>query len=223
MAKVDPAYNGFTGYPSEPPTARVTFEGESTLSGKYYAISNGFIPAPDQRVWMIPIGTTYLIAGAVNAQTSQGFWQDLAGADYGVELGGGSYFDATDGLVLTGDMSTAGDVDAGNMLRHGPRNNRVPEIQFGSVAANGPGAGSSITSANINFSPSYPVGAFVYVLCSIVGAPAGTGQAMVRPTSITNVKFNALILKSDAARANFLAGENFTVHWMAMSRPADVT
>lgn len=108
LARIDPAYNRLTGYPGPPPTARVTFEGESTLSGKYYAIANGYIPSPGERCWMVPVGTTYLITGAVNPQTSQGFWQDADGTDSGVEFGDGAFYDTTDGLYINNDATITG-------------------------------------------------------------------------------------------------------------------
>lgn len=116
LAKVDPAYDGFADpYPQPVPAARVTFEGESTLSVKAYPVANGFIPSPNQRVYMVPIGTSYLIAGAVNPQTPQGFWQDADGSDYGVELGGGSYWDSSSGLVLETDAEIQGDLWVGGI------------------------------------------------------------------------------------------------------------
>lgn len=108
MARIDPAYNRLTGYPAAPPLARVTFEGESTLSGKYYAIANGYIPSPGERCWMVPVGTTYLITGAVNPQTSQGFWQEADGTDSGVEFGDGSFYDTAEGLYVNNDVTLTG-------------------------------------------------------------------------------------------------------------------
>lgn len=110
MAEVDPDYYPFDSHPSPPPPARVTFDGEDTLSGKAYALAQGFIPHAGQRVWLVPIGNTYLITGAVNAQTPQGFWQSPDGADSGVELGGGSFFDTTAGLYLETDATILGDL-----------------------------------------------------------------------------------------------------------------
>lgn len=109
FAVVDPTYNAFSTYPSAPPPARVTFEGETTLS-KAYAVANGFIPWPGTRVYLVPVGRGYLIAGQVNALTPQGFWSNVTGTEAGVEFGGGSFFDTTEGLVIAGDVSVAGDL-----------------------------------------------------------------------------------------------------------------
>lgn len=57
LAVVDPAY--VSG------AAKVTFEGESTLSVKaYYATAAVFL-RPSARVVLVPVGTTYLIAGVI--------------------------------------------------------------------------------------------------------------------------------------------------------------
>lgn len=57
-ATIDPGYTG-----SGP--ARVTFDGETTLSQKTYEFV-GTPPNPATRVVMMPIGPTYFIAGMVN-------------------------------------------------------------------------------------------------------------------------------------------------------------
>lgn len=110
LAVVDPAYFPFSSYPAPPPPARVTFEGETTLSAKAYALAGAFIPRAGQRVYLVPQGNGYLIAGSIDTQTPQGFWQEPDGVDAGVELGGGSYFDTTEGLVLETDLTVNGDI-----------------------------------------------------------------------------------------------------------------
>lgn len=110
LAVVDPAYAAFSTYPAAPPPARVTFEGESTLSTKAYGYVSGFIPWPGLRVFLVPIGNTYVIGGAIQAQSPQGFWQNAAGTESGVEFGGGSYYDTDEGLVIAGDASISGDL-----------------------------------------------------------------------------------------------------------------
>lgn len=61
MATIDPAYSG-SGDP------KVTFFGESTLSGKNYPyLASSYTPVADDRVVMIPVGTTYLIVGSIDA------------------------------------------------------------------------------------------------------------------------------------------------------------
>lgn len=108
FARVDPAYNPFSTYPAAPPPARVTFEGETTLSSKAYAIADGVIPMAGRRVFLVPAGNSYFIAGTIGGQFSQGFWQDAT--DSGVEFGGGSYYDTDTGLVIAGDASFSGQV-----------------------------------------------------------------------------------------------------------------
>ena len=48
-----------SGYPT------VTFEGESTESTKGYPYLSSYTPAASDRVVMVPVGSTYLIIGAV--------------------------------------------------------------------------------------------------------------------------------------------------------------
>jgi hypothetical protein len=110
LAVIDPAYNPWSGYPDAPPPARVTFEGESVLSTKAYGYAGGFIPWAGMRVFLVPIGNTYIIGGAINTQTPQGFWANAAGTESGVEFGGGSFFDTDEGLVIAGDASISGDL-----------------------------------------------------------------------------------------------------------------
>lgn len=111
LATVDLAYDPFLGYPDAPPAARVTFDGETTLSGKAYGYVGGFIPWPGTRVFLVPIGNTYVIGGMIGAQTPQGFWSNAAGTESGVELGGGTFYDTNEGLVVAGDVSVAGDLE----------------------------------------------------------------------------------------------------------------
>lgn len=111
LGTVDPAYDPWDGYPDAPPAARVTFDGETTLSGKAYGYVGGFIPWPGIRVFLVPIGNTYVIGGMINAQVPQGFWSNAAGTESGAEFGGGTYYDTNEGLVVSGDVSVAGDLD----------------------------------------------------------------------------------------------------------------
>lgn len=108
LAIIDPAYSPFVSpYPNGIPAARVTFEGEGTLSGKYYPVAAGFLPMANQRVFMVPIGTTYLIVNGANPSVAQGFYH---GSVIGMEFGDGSYFDSVEGLQLETDAYIAGDL-----------------------------------------------------------------------------------------------------------------
>lgn len=114
IAVIDPAYDSFDPpYPSGIPLPKVTFEGETTVSGKTYPVAHGFIPRAGQRVYMVPIGTTYLIAGGVENSGAQGFY-DGDGVT-GMEFGGGSYFDTVSGLTLETDAEIAGDLYVGGV------------------------------------------------------------------------------------------------------------
>lgn len=111
IAVIDPDYDPFVSpYPDAVPLPRVTFEGETTLSGKTYPVASGYVPQPEARVYMVPIGTTYLIAGAVTGYAAQGFTASPDGSYYGVEFGDGSYFDSVSGLFLLTDAEIQGDL-----------------------------------------------------------------------------------------------------------------
>jgi hypothetical protein len=75
LAVIDPSYT--SGNP------RVTFEGEETLSDKEYPYAN-YTPAAGDRVVMLPLGTSYVIIGAV-----------------GESPGGGGGFDPAVALEMT--------------------------------------------------------------------------------------------------------------------------
>jgi hypothetical protein len=114
LATIDPAYSSFgTPYPNGIAPARVTFEGEDTLSGKYYPVAAGLIPYAGQRVYLLPVGTTYMIAGAVSAGESQGFY---GGTATGVEFGNGNYFDVLEGLSLDTDADIGGALAVGDSV-----------------------------------------------------------------------------------------------------------
>ena len=116
IAKIDPAYDPFAGsYPNATDPARVIFEGETTVSGKAYPVASGYVPQPGARVYLVPIGNSWLIAGAVTQYTTQGFFADPNGTFFGTEFGGGSYIDSEFGLFLLGDAEILGDLDVGGI------------------------------------------------------------------------------------------------------------
>jgi hypothetical protein len=68
IGTVDAAYVSST-FPGTMP--KVTFDGESTLSGKTYTvILPGYRPSAGDRVVLVPIGTTYAIIGSVTPGSS---------------------------------------------------------------------------------------------------------------------------------------------------------
>lgn len=68
LATIDPAYVN-TSYPTTLP--RVTFDGESTLSGKRYLVAGNYLPSPGDRVVMAPVANTYVILGSVSTPASR--------------------------------------------------------------------------------------------------------------------------------------------------------
>jgi hypothetical protein len=63
QAVIDPAYVA-SSFPGTLP--KVTFEGETVLSTKFYPVADPYWPEPGDRVWMVPIGTTYMIVGSTD-------------------------------------------------------------------------------------------------------------------------------------------------------------
>lgn len=99
LAVVDPAYSA--GLP------KVTFEGESTMSAKGYAFIESYVPVAGQRVAMVPVGTTYLIVGAVDSGTGNIASRvgiphsvNLNGANAGATTTSATYVDMT-GVAVT--------------------------------------------------------------------------------------------------------------------------
>ena len=75
LAVVDPTYTAST-YPGTLP--KVTFDGESSLSTKRYPAMSPYLPVASDRVVMLPIGGTYLIAGALDTDASVRVGGDLS-------------------------------------------------------------------------------------------------------------------------------------------------
>lgn len=87
IGTIDPAYVK-SSFPGTMP--KVTFDGESTLSGKTYVVMSGYRPAPSDRVVLAPVGTTYMIVGCLDTDASAYFGGtlDVAGnATVGGTLG----------------------------------------------------------------------------------------------------------------------------------------
>lgn len=129
---------------------RVTFEGESTLSTKFYPVLGSYWPQPSDRVALVPIGTTWLIIGAVS-NVDGGVWTP-GNAHVGGNL------DVTGTTSLTGTTSVTGTLNVGNVVSTGSITlGSSGVINLGSLAiANGrvPGqliASSAATSDSSNF------------------------------------------------------------------------
>jgi hypothetical protein len=96
LATIDPDYDPFVNYPDPPPLPRVRFDGEDSVTSKRYPYVQGYIPAAGQRVYMVPVGTTYQIVGAVENSDMQGFYN--SGYDYiTTEFGGGASLEVSGG------------------------------------------------------------------------------------------------------------------------------
>lgn len=64
LATIDPAFTIGSGNP------KVTFDGETTMSGKTYAYISSYYPIPGDRVVLAPLGTSYVILGSVAGSPS---------------------------------------------------------------------------------------------------------------------------------------------------------
>lgn len=98
LGTIDPTYRGFG-------PARVTFDGEISMSAKYYVNTAGPV-APSSRVWLAPVGKTYVIAGIIPSATAPGFMAQVP-----VPLGTGwaLYSDLNQDAGEYGDSMTAVD------------------------------------------------------------------------------------------------------------------
>jgi hypothetical protein len=214
LAVIDPAYDALGGtYPNAVNPARVTFEGETTLSGKSYPVATGFVPQPTARVWMVPIGNTWLIAGGAASYSAQGFYANASGA--GVELGEGSYFDTDSGLQLLTDADIAGELNVDGKAFFGARGIVVPEIQVGGGTLVGPGAGSSITQT-FTYPVPWPASTLVYIMTQQTGAAGVSAWSSLRTQNKTVTNFQVTALKTDAARANFDGTTSIPFDWVAI-------
>lgn len=88
LAVIDPAYDPFT-YPATLPL--VTFEGEPTLSGKRYVTLQPYRPQPSDRVLMVPVGNTYVIAGTLTdtSRVGRGYVTGVSTAGDSAAIGNG--------------------------------------------------------------------------------------------------------------------------------------
>lgn len=142
--KIAATYNAFVNYPNPPPLPTVVFDGESAASGKQYPYVNGFLPAPNQRVWLVPVGTTYLICGAVSNPGVQGFYADPVGNYYSTEFGDGTYIEVNAGATygfINGDLDVAGSMTVGGA---------PVRVNCNGVTSTGPASDTSTSASYVN-------------------------------------------------------------------------
>jgi hypothetical protein len=194
LATVDATYDPWTTYPDAAPPARVTFDGESVLSTKAYPYAAGMIPWSGMRVYMLPIGNTYLIGGALNPQVPQGFWQSPDGLESGVEFGHGSYMDTDTGMVVNHDLSVAGDLVVTGTATGANSLKFLRGVQ-GSASVSFTSATSH--TQTVTFGTTFP--STPLVTTQINSGAGVTGRFMSRAISITTSQFTLFILSTDAA------------------------
>lgn len=61
LGTVDPAFNGTVGVTG----AKITFSGESTLSGRGYLPLSSYTPVAGHRVLMLRVGNTWVMLGKI--------------------------------------------------------------------------------------------------------------------------------------------------------------
>lgn len=127
LGTIDSAYVA-TSFPGTLP--KVTFDGESTLSGKLYPVMSPYWPQPSDRVVLAPVGNTYLILGPVTSTSSSAYLgNDLSVAD-DITLASGSvatwagdtnlYRSAADTLKTDDSLVVGGSLSIGsNVLADG--------------------------------------------------------------------------------------------------------
>lgn len=118
IAVIDPAYT--TGNP------KVTFEGESTMSGKEYAFLSSYTPVASDRVVLAPLGTSYVIIGSIgvggghtgNYETTDGWFRAVNDATTDPAFLAGEPTDSfnryqveTSGRITWGDGANARDTN----------------------------------------------------------------------------------------------------------------
>lgn len=93
FATIDPDYDPALGQ-----LPQVTFDGESTVSGRRYAYLNTYRPTADDRVLMMPVGyRNYVIIGSVELAGETGFAADPATGTYTTYFGEDSYVQVDSG------------------------------------------------------------------------------------------------------------------------------
>lgn len=161
---------------------RILFDGESSMSEKRYAVMPPYYPLPGMRVCLIPVGTTYLIIGAVENVpqdpevqifTATDTWEKPAGARIirvQVQAGGG----AGGGCVATAASSVcAGGGGSGGAYGESWISANVigssETVTVGTGGAGGTGTGGNGTTSSF--------GSHVSATGGVGGGSTGTGAS----------------------------------------------
>lgn len=113
---IDPNYTA--GLP------KVTFDGETALSSRGYAWASGYSPNPGDRVYLMPVGQSYLIGGSIQSNTAYIIYRPLA-----LQNGWGTYDNSSTptwgpprvtrsagGLVKLSGMISGGTITNGTVI-----------------------------------------------------------------------------------------------------------
>lgn len=106
LATVDSAYQ--TASFASGTLPRVTFDGESTLSEKFYPVMGPYWPKAGDRVALVPVGTTYMIIGPISSTNA-------ISAGGNARIGG--TLSVTGTTTLTGAVSIVGALTLSSTLR----------------------------------------------------------------------------------------------------------
>lgn len=118
LAVIDPAFS-VASYPGTLP--KVTFEGETALSGKRYAVLGNYIPVPSDRVVMVPVGNTYVILGPValpasNLATLENSWVNYSATETSGDFRYARYWKDANGIIHLEGLVKDGVVTAGTTV-----------------------------------------------------------------------------------------------------------
>lgn len=147
LATIDPAYVAST-YPGTLP--RVTFDGESSMTVRQYAVAGPYRPVATDRVAMLPVGNTYVIVGSIpgtpvgatvqtyDSNPGSYTWTRPAGSSFWVRIvgGGGAGGGAVGG---TGTQASGGSGGGGGYCESIYRASDLPSSVALTVGAGGTG------------------------------------------------------------------------------------
>jgi hypothetical protein len=181
LGTIDPAYSS-ASYPGALP--KVTFDGESTLSGKRYTVVGSYLPTPGDRVALLPAGKTYVIIGAIDADAAVRVGGALSVGGI-LSLGGGDDLDTGDWSSYTPTWTASSSnptivAGAGSSARYRYADKNTVHVQILTFFDTGSAKGSG------TYKISLPVTGTEAPLGGAVGAAiVNDSGAAVRPCIVT--------------------------------------
>jgi hypothetical protein len=145
LGVIDPAYSS-SSYPGTLP--KVTFDGESTLSGKRYTVIGSYLPTPGDRVALLPVGNTYVIIGAIDTDAALRVGGALA-VEGELTVGSGADFDTGGWLSYTPTWTASSSnptivPDSGSSARYRYVDKNTIHVQILTIIGAGSSKGSGV-------------------------------------------------------------------------------